>query len=172
LCAGGRISYCTSHGSIKGRYDAGGISGFSKGTIDHCINAADIHAASGEAGGITGEAYGAITYCANEGTITAEDSRIGGIAGEVGGTGTLTHSYNRGKVTGKGHCGGIVGELWFRTVSDCYSTDSVKSLGKAYSDSSSAGAIAGYIYAENNPTLTNCHYRSSIGSRKTEWLLP
>jgi uncharacterized repeat protein (TIGR02543 family) len=166
LCEGGRISYCTSHGSIKGRYDAGGISGFSKGTIDHCINAADIHAASGEAGGITGEAYGAITYCANEGTITAEDSRIGGIAGEVGGTGTLTHSYNRGKVTGKGHCGGIVGELWFRTVSDCYSTDSVKSLGKAYSDSSSAGAIAGYIYAENNPTLTNCHYRSSIGLQK------
>jgi uncharacterized repeat protein (TIGR02543 family) len=164
LCAGGRISYCTSHGSIKGWYYIGGISGWNEGTIDHCVNAADINAAFGDAGGITGYAFGGITYCVNEGTITGEGSLIGGIAGDVeGGNTTLTHSYNRGKVTGKGYCGGIVGRLWDGTVSDCYSTDSVKSLGKTYSDSSSAGAIAGYIYTEYNPTLTNCHYRSSVG---------
>jgi hypothetical protein len=98
---------------------------------------------------------------------------IGGIAGDVEGGDTLTHSCNRGKVTGKGYCGGIVGQLWAGTVSDCYSTDSVKSLGSYDSDSSSAGAIAGYIkYAENNrllPTVTTVH---RLDSRKTEWLLP
>jgi uncharacterized repeat protein (TIGR02543 family) len=160
LCSGGRISYCTSHGSIKGWYDAGGISGFSKGTIDHCVNEADIHAAGSVAGGITGRAFGGIAYCANEGTITAEGSWIGGIAGDVEGGPTLTHSYNRGKVTGKGYCGGIVGQLWNGTVSDCYSTDSVKSLGSSDSYSSSAGAIAGYT---GYGSLANCHYRSSIG---------
>jgi hypothetical protein len=78
----------------------------------------------------TGRANGGIvTYCVNEGTITGEDSNIGGIAGDVEDKTSLTHSYNRGKVTGKGYCGGIVGMLWNGTVSDCYSTDSVRSLG-------------------------------------------
>jgi uncharacterized repeat protein (TIGR02543 family) len=162
LCSGGRISYCTSHGSIKGWSYISGISGNNDGTIDHCVNGADIHAAYDDAGGISGRAFGGITYCSNEGTITAEGSMIGGIAGDVEGGATLTHSYNRGKVTGKGYCGGIVGQLWSGMVSDCYSTDSVKSLGSSDPDSSSAGAIAGYI-SENNPTLANCHYRSSIG---------
>jgi hypothetical protein len=159
LCAGGRIIYCTSLGSIKGMGTIGGISGENYGTIDHCINKADIYAAGRMVGGITGFANGGIvTYCVNEGTITGEDSNIGGIVGDVEDKTSLTHSCNRGKVTGKGNCGGIVGMLWNGTVTDCYNTNSVRSLDSTDYNSSLAGAIAGYV---NYGTLTNCHYLSS-----------
>lgn len=130
------ITGCTNSSSIIGNKYVSGITGYSKATIQNCLNSASVQAIDQSAGGIAGYSYGSINQCQNEGAIegilfvggitgvsgknsqisqcensgnvTGERS-IGGIAGSQSENASLTNSKNTGNIDGKKHLGGITG---------------------------------------------------------------
>lgn len=77
------VSKIIISGSIIGNNYTGAIAGFSAGTINSCINNANITASAENTayvGGIAGESIGTIDSCVNNGIVNA-NTNIGGIAG-------------------------------------------------------------------------------------------
>lgn len=135
----GTIRDCKTKGQLSGSYYTGGIAGQNFGSLEGCINEANINAdnawveeddASGmewlkeisgseekrlksgvDTGGITGYSTGIIINCQNSGTVGYEHTgyNIGGIAGRQ--SGMLSNCINKGIVYGRKDVGGIVGQM-------------------------------------------------------------
>ncbi len=119
------IISCNNTGTIKGKYAAGGIAGFSAANVKNCENSGEIEMAGNSAnmvGGIIGEQtnYGTISDNKNTVDITADGS-VGGIIGWIryqknstayanNMTIVVSGNENSGNISGTGlGTGGIVG---------------------------------------------------------------
>jgi len=114
----GTIRNCAFDGEIGSNSFCGGIAGFNEtnGVIEKCINYSSIHYINiGPAhlvGGITGLNRGYITESYNQGNIGSDSDSIiaGGIAGDIW-AGTISNCFNSGSIRGKLIVGGIIGKI-------------------------------------------------------------
>jgi len=129
------------HTSSSGSYShAGGIAGKAhESTINSCYNAGGIFAYgrsnSAIAGGIAAGAYHdtVVNDCYNVGRIfshTYMNAYAGGIAADIGGNSIITICYNVGEVSAISDAnsifiGGIAGDLYSGTVTNCYYLDNI-----------------------------------------------
>ncbi len=89
---GGLFGYLAEDGVVKNLTVAddcdlnvfgysGAFVGISHGTVDNCINKADVKGWANYVGGIVGANYGTITNCLNGGSVTTSSFAAGGICG-------------------------------------------------------------------------------------------
>lgn len=140
----------------------GSIAGIARNSnIINCYNTGTVIGGSGLVGGITGGTYGCkVVNCYNTGTIKGSQQHIGGIAGTIiesdvinsynigqitgnsfgigGITGyayintNIVNCYNTGKITGGWVFGGITGEAYGCSISNCYYLSSTAPSGSGY----------------------------------------
>ena len=160
------ITNCTSKGSVSD-CNRGGISGINYGTIQECVNFANLNGNSSvDVGGIAGRNEGIISSCVNNCDIDAKCGTLGGIVGYN--TSIVTNSINNGAIVGGGYSGllsghisfgGIVGEN-LKTVTNCQNDGTV--TGKSGSGTKCVGGISGKN--RNQGTITNCSNYNTIYS--------
>lgn len=95
------ITYCTVSGALKiaagvqGGYDMGGITGYSSGSLTHCVNTASITGNGTDSqclGGIAGYNSNGISDNFNAGAVSGATGYVGSIVGQKGGS--LTNNYH------------------------------------------------------------------------------
>ena len=145
---GGSISNVyLSESNINGGYNAGGIAGYSEGTIENC-HVQESVTISGESmvGGIVGTSKGSVNYCENKATVSGTSTQVGGIVGSMI-SGKVTGCLNEGNVSSENaYVGGIVGQFNNAIIEECINTGTVSSNNYA------VGGIVGYGsgYSSNN----------------------
>ncbi len=119
-------------GEISGNICTAAIAGFNQGTIEDCINKANVSCEMMYTGGIAGGNYNAIRRCENYGTVLAgKNSNNGMSAGGIVGTNSvlsgesntalLEECANFGEITtSTGNTGGIAGSFDAGTIRNCY----------------------------------------------------
>ena len=80
-------------------------------------------------------------------------SKVGGMCGNNY-TGTISNCYNTGSVSGIGTAGGVSGYNYTGSITNCYNTGSVSGTGV------NVGGVIGRN--ESNASITNCYYGSTI----------
>ena len=103
---------------------AGGVAGYSDGTIENCSVSGSV-SGTVYVGGVVGAQWeGSITGCSSSATVKGT-VEVGGVAGETNSSATLTACYATGNVastgssTGKVYIGGFLGGN-YATVTACY----------------------------------------------------
>ena len=151
------IQITSNHGSSQ----AGGVVGFSRGTIENCSVSGSV---SGTAyvGGVVGvQWFGSITGCSSSATVKGMGD-VGGVAGQTNADATLTACYATGNVTIElGHrdrvyVGGLVGWNAGSSVLACYATGNVTSTG-----SSTGNVYIGGFLGGNYATVTACYWKNN-----------
>ena len=79
-------------------------------------------------------------------------SKVGGVCGNNY-TGTITNCYNTGSVSGLGNLGGVSGDNYTGSITDCYNIGSV---------SGSEGYVGGVSGDNNGGTITNSYNAGSV----------
>lgn len=114
---------------------------------------------SGKAGGICGtleEAKAQITECSANVNIKG-DFVVGGLVGEATRATLTNRCYVSGEILStQGFAGGIIGNMYQTTVSDCYSTGKIAVTERA----GAAGGIAGRI--DRGAEIYNCYSTTAI----------
>ena len=136
----------------------------SAGTVENCINKANISGGQ-NVGGIVGYISGGyssnkkvVQNCANYGAISSTGSDAAGIAAHVSGSVTIQNCYNRGTVTGGNwRAGGIAAYLSssYATVKNCYTTGAVTAK------SGDGNLVVG---KKSSGTITNCYFLNTLGT--------
>ncbi|WP_337516260.1 fimbrillin family protein [Segatella sp.] len=103
---------------------AGGVAGYSDGTIENCSVSGSV-SGTVYVGGVVGAQWnGSITGCSSSATVKGT-VYVGGVAGQTNGGATLTACYATGNVTSTGsstgnvHIFGLLGDN-YTTVTACY----------------------------------------------------
>ncbi len=112
--AGGLVGHSSSaiincfvvNANIKGDW-AGGLAGFSYGTISDCYAKGNIRGVY--VGGLVGGTSNSIQNSFTD-TIVTGSFRLGGLVGYIGGI-TISNCYAKGAISGRGPIGGLVGEI-------------------------------------------------------------
>ena len=140
---------------------AGGVAGFSDGTIENCSVSGSV---SGTicAGGVVGAQWeGSITGCSSSATVKGL-AYVGGVAGQTNSSATLTACYATGNVIieidpKKNIAGGsLVGMNAGSSLLACYATGNVTSTG------SSTGYVhIGGFLGDNYTTVTACYWKNN-----------
>lgn len=157
---GGTIVGCTNYAALIGGQGTlgvqpadtiGGIAGKAdSGTITDCENYGPLLHVKSKAGGIAGDLGGTVSRCNNyvdvSGTDSGEGGKIGGIVGNM--TGSIDDCTNRGKVSGGGNIGGIVG-----TASGSGKISGCANTGNVSASQNSAGGIVGNT---SRPAIDRC----------------
>ncbi len=140
---------------------AGGVAGFSDGTIENCSVSGSV---SGTicAGGVVGAQWeGSITGCSSSATVKGL-AYVGGVAGQTNSSATLTACYATGNVTieinpTKNIAGGsLVGMNAGSSLLACYATGNVTSTG-----SSTGYMHIGGFLGDNYTTVTACYWKNN-----------
>lgn len=141
---------------IGGFSRTGAFAGESYGTIENCVNHADVYAVSMGAGGITSYLYkgGKIVNCLNTGSVRTGYQSVGGMAGYM--YGTAENCVNTGDVsatvlstlqgpasTSLKYVGGIGGNCLGAVMKNCVN------YGTIYAYSGAAGGLAGRFPASS-----------------------
>ena len=163
------IEDCKNEGTIESDYRMqGGIAGYSRYTIESCINEGKVintFKGTGEnfnsVGGIVGYTdYTTIKNNYNLESVTAPaDSSwyVGGIAGVLR-EGSMENCYNTKKIVGQTSIGGIVGKLTSKgSMNSCYNIGDVE----AYSH---AGGLSG-VTAIDTKEITNSYNKGHITAK-------
>jgi hypothetical protein len=134
------ISNCYSTGSaISGNNYVGGLVGYNReGRITNSYNN-DTITGDDRVGGLVGlNSEGNIIACYSTSQVSG-DGTVGGLVGYN--SGSITSSYNKGRVTGYGNVdvGGLVGAQFSGSITNSYSTGSVNSTGYG-----NIGGLVGY----------------------------
>ena len=149
---------------------AGGVTGYSDGTIENCSVSGSV-SGTVRAGGVVGVQWGAsITGCSSSATVKGTRC-AGGVAGETNDGATMVACYATGNVTIElGHSdrvyvGGLVGFNGGNDVLACYATGNVTSTG-----SSTGEVLIGGLVGGNYTTVTACYWKNNheqgIGYKK------
>lgn len=150
----GEISYCYFSGTIDGRFNVGGIIGFSNppGTI---INSHSEGKITGEinVGGIAGSGSVLIDSSYSIGNITGTE-RVGGITGSL--SQVISNSYSTGDVTGQKYVGGIAGGKI-----DTAGTSTIKNS-FSYGDIVGTESIGGIVGIASRVEIINSYSRGNI----------
>ena len=151
------IQITSNHGSSQ----AGGVAGFSRGTIENCSVSGSV-SGTVYVGGVVGAQWeGSITGCSSSATVKGTVN-VGGVVGQTNGGATLTACYATGDVTleidpKKNISGGsLVGFNGGSSLLTCYATGNVTSTG------SSTGKVhIGGFLGDNYTTVTACYWKNN-----------
>lgn len=150
---------------------AGGVAGYSDGTIENCSVSGSV-SGTVYVGGVVGAQWeGSITGCSSSATVKGM-VHVGGVVGQTNGSATLTACYATGNVTleidpRKNIAGGsLVGfNGGSRGLLACYATGNVTSTG-----SSTGNVHIGGFLGDNYTTVTACYWKNNheqgIGYKK------
>lgn len=149
---------------------AGGVAGYSDGTIENCSVSGSV-SGTVYVGGVVGvQIGGSITGCSSSATVKGM-VYVGGVVGQTNGSATLTACYATGNVTieidpVKNISGGsLVGFNGGNGVRACYATGNVTSTG-----SSTGNVHIGGFLGDNYTTVTACYWKNNheqgIGYKK------
>ena len=147
--------------SNNGSSQAGGVAGFSRGTIENCSVSGSV-SGTVYVGGVVGTQWnGSITGCSSSATVKGT-VYVGGVAGQTNGGATLTACYATGNViieiAPKKNIsgGGLVGMNGGKGVLACYATGNVTSTG------SSTGNVHIFgLLGDNYTTVTACYWKNN-----------
>ena len=149
---------------------AGGVAGYSDGTIENCSVSGSV-SGTVYVGGVVGAQWnGSITGCSSSATVKGT-VYVGGVTGQTNSSATLTACYATGNVIIEIHPtnnisgGGLVGFNGGNGVRACYATGNVTSTG------SSTGKVhIGGFLGNNYTTVTACYWKNNheqgIGYKK------
>ena len=149
---------------------AGGVAGYSDGTIENCSVSGSV-SGTVYVGGVVGAQWnGSITGCSSSATVKGT-AYVGGVTGQTNSSATLTACYATGNViieiAPKKNIsgGGLVGMNGGKGVRACYATGKVTSTG------SSTGKVhIGGFLGNNYTTVTACYWKNNheqgIGYKK------
>ena len=140
---------------------AGGVAGYSDGTIENCSVSGSV-SGTVYVGGVVGAQWnGSITGCSSSATVKGM-VHVGGVVGQTNGGATLTACYATGNVTleidpRKNIAGGsLVGMNGGKGVRACYATGNVTSTG------SSTGNVHIFgLLGDNYTTVTACYWKNN-----------
>ena len=140
---------------------AGGVAGYSDGTIENCSVSGSV-SGTVYVGGVVGAQWnGSITGCSSSATVKGT-VYVGGVAGQTNGGATLTACYATGNViieiAPKKNIsgGGLVGTNGGKGVRACYATGNVTSTG------SSTGNVHIFgLLGDNYTTVTACYWKNN-----------
>ena len=140
---------------------AGGVAGYSDGTIENCSVSGSV-SGTVYVGGVVGAQWeGSITGCSSSATVKGM-VHVGGVVGQTNGSATLTACYATGNVTleidpRKNIAGGsLVGFNGGNGVRACYATGNVTSTG------SSTGNVHIFgLLGDNYTTVTACYWKNN-----------
>mgnify|MGYP002762069817 CR=1 FL=1 len=140
---------------------AGGVAGYSDGTIENCSVSGSV-SGTVYVGGVVGAQWnGSITGCSSSATVKGTVD-VGGVAGQTNGGATLTACYATGNViieiAPKKNIsgGGLVGMNGGKGVRACYATGNVTSTG------SSTGNVHIFgLLGDNYTTVTACYWKNN-----------
>ena len=140
---------------------AGGVAGYSDGTIENCSVSGCV-SGTVYVGGVVGAQWeGSITGCSSSATVKGM-VHVGGVVGQTNGSATLTACYATGNVTleidpRKNIAGGsLVGFNGGNGVRACYATGNVTSTG-----SSTGNVHIGGFLGDNYTTVTACYWKNN-----------
>ena len=140
---------------------AGGVAGYSDGTIENCSVSGSV-SGTVYVGGVVGAQWeGSITGCSSSATVKGMVN-VGGVVGQTNGSATLTACYATGNVTleidpRKNIAGGsLVGFNGGNGVRACYATGNVTSTG-----SSTGNVHIGGFLGDNYTTVTACYWKNN-----------
>ena len=149
------IQITSNHGSSQ----AGGVVGFSRGTIENCSVSGSV-SGTVYVGGVVGAQWGgSIIGCSSSATVKGKHY-VGGVAGEK--WGTMTACYATGNVTleiasqKNNFGGGVVGLNGGSRVLACYATGNVTSTG-----SSTGNVHIGGLFGDSYTTVTACYWKNN-----------
>ena len=140
---------------------AGGVAGFSWGTIENCSVSGSV-SGTVYVGGVVGAQWnGSITGCSSSATVKGT-VYVGGVTGQTNSSATLTACYATGNViieiAPKKNIsgGGLVGFNGGKGVRACYATGNVTSTG------SSTGNVHIFgLLGDNYTTVTACYWKNN-----------
>ena len=150
---------------------AGGVAGYSDGTIENCSVSGSVSGTVYVGGVVGAQIDGSITGCSSSATVKGTVD-VGGVVGQTNESATLTACYATGNVTleiaPKKNIagGGLVGMNAGSSLLACYATGNVTSTG------SSTGYmhIGGFLGDNYNTTVTACYWKNNheqgIGYKK------
>ena len=138
---------------------AGGVAGFSWGTIENCSVSGSVSGTKCVGGVVGAQKAGSITGCSSSATVKGTVD-VGGVAGEK--WGSMTACYATGNVTLEIDSpknlsgGGLVGFNGGSSVLACYATGNVTSTG-----SSTGNVHIGGFLGNNYTTVTACYWKNN-----------
>ena len=149
---------------------AGGVAGYSDGTIENCSVSGSV-SGTVYVGGVVGAQWeGSITGCSSSATVNGT-VHVGGVVGQTNSSATLTACYATGNViiemAPKKNIagGGLVGMNAGSSLLACYATGNVTSTG-----SSTGNVYIGGFLGGNYTTVTACYWKNNheqgIGYKK------
>ena len=140
---------------------AGGVAGYSDGTIENCSVSGSVSGTMYVGGVVGAQLEGSITGCSSSATVKGTVD-VGGVAGQTNSSATLTACYATGNVTleiapKKNIAGGsLVGMNAGSSLLACYATGNVTSTG------SSTGQVhIGGFLGNNYTTVTACYWKNN-----------
>ena len=151
------IQITSNHGSSQ----AGGVVGYSWGTIENCSVSGSVSGTVYVGGVVGAQIGGSITGCSSSATVKGTVD-VGGVAGQTNSSATLTACYATGNVTieinpAKNIAGGsLVGMNAGSSLLACYATGNVTSTG------SSTGKVhIGGFLGNNYTTVTAGYWKNN-----------
>ena len=151
------VQITSNHGSGF----AGGVAGFSDGTIENCSVSGSV-SGTVHVGGVVGAQWnGSTTGCSSSATVKGT-VYVGGVVGQTNGGATMTACYATGNViieidpVSNISGGGLVGLNGGNGVCACYATGNV----------TSTGSSTGYVHifgllGDNFNTVTVCYWKNN-----------
>ena len=140
---------------------AGGVAGFSWGTIENCSVSGSVSGTVYVGGVVGAQIGGSITGCSSSATVKGTVD-VGGVAGQTNSSATLTACYATGNVIIEMALkkniagGGLVGMNAGSSLLACYATGNVTSTG------SSTGKVhIGGFLGNNYTTVTACYWKNN-----------
>ena len=140
---------------------AGGVAGFSWGTIENCSVSGSVSATVSVGGVVGAQRDGSITGCSSSATVKGT-LNVGGVAGQTSFGATLTACYATGNViieidrTQNISGGGLVGFNDGISLLSCYATGNVTSTG-----SGTGNVHIGGFLGDNYTTVTACYWKNN-----------
>ena len=151
------VQITSNHGSSQ----AGGVVGFSQGTIENCSVSGSV-SGTVYVGGVVGAQWGgSITGCSSSATVKGMVD-VGGVAGQTNSNATMTACYATGNVTieidpiDNIYGGGLMGFNAGSSVLACYATGNVTSTGSSTGKVRIGGFLGG-----NYTTVTACYWKNN-----------
>ena len=140
---------------------AGGVAGYSDGTIENCSVSGSVSGTVYVGGVVGAQLEGSITGCSSSATVKGT-VYVGGVTGQTNSSATLTACYATGNViieiapTKNISGGGLVGMNGGKGVRACYATGNVTSTG------SSTGNVHIFgLLGDNYTTVTACYWKNN-----------
>ena len=140
---------------------AGGVTGYSDGTIENCSVSGSVSGTVYVGGVVGAQLGGSITGCSSSATVKGTVD-VGGVAGQTNSSATLTACYATGNVTleiapKKNIAGGGLVEMNAgSSLLACYATGNVTSTG-----SSTGYMHIGGFLGNNYTTVTACYWKNN-----------